>query len=232
MLKELTSALCLTVFGAAAFLSPSPSFAAWDQPSKSYSKTTVIYVTSNHNGHRVNKHRHARRDRRDVRRVYIKRSDNWKAYRHDYWRRTPTTYYADPPAPTQYAGNKTIGGGIIGAALGALTGSKFGKGSGRTVSILGGAVLGAVIGGNIGKSMDQQDEAKLSDTLEYYKTGQQAQWRNTETGAEYAVTPVRTYQAPDGTFCRDYTTWGWIDGYEEKLHGTACRLPDGTWENR
>ncbi|MCP5366832.1 MAG: glycine zipper 2TM domain-containing protein [Hyphomicrobiales bacterium] len=137
-------------------------------------------------------------------------------------------YYGGPVYAPVYA-NGTAVGGLLGAVLGAAVGSQFGKGSGRAAAIIGGSVLGAVIGGNIGRSMDSQDQYQANSALETARTGQAVAWRNPDNGNEFTVTPTRTYES-SGTYCREYTTWGYIGGYEEKLYGTACRQPDGSWQ--
>ena len=46
--------------------------------------------------------------------------------------------------------------------------------------------------------------------------------------------PQQTYQYPapvDESYCREYTHKVQIDGegQSQKMHGTACRQPDGSW---
>lgn len=141
------------------------------------------------------------------------------------------TIYTVPQHSGYVYSDRTIAGGLIGAALGALTGSNFGKGSGRTAAIVGGAVIGAVVGGNIGQNMDRTDVVYTSNTLETTRTGTAVAWTNPDSGNRYTVTPTRTYRKPGGQYCREFTTWGWIGGYEQKLHGAACRQSDGSWQN-
>ena len=124
----------------------------------------------------------------------------------------------------------TIGGTIIGAVLGGLGGSQIGSGSGRTAAIVGGVAAGAVIGGYIGNSMEAADEARVQHTLETGRTGKTVIWQNPDTGNRYEVTPTRTYRTADRRDCREYTSWVFLDGYEEQVTGTACRMPDGTWQ--
>jgi hypothetical protein len=42
------------------------------------------------------------------------------------------------------------------------------------------------------------------------------------------VTPTRTYDGPSGP-CREFTTVTEIDGQQERVCGTGCRQPEGTW---
>tara|TARA_R110002072_G_scaffold106588_7_gene232734 strand:+ start:804 stop:1523 length:720 start_codon:yes stop_codon:yes gene_type:complete len=148
-----------------------------------------------------------------------------KVIHHHY---TPRRAYR--PAPANYQMNNQTGGVIIGALLGAATGSQFGKGKGRVAAVLTGTVLGAVIGGNIGQSMDRQDHVQVQKALETSRTGHAVNWNNPDNGNQYTVTPTRTYRTARNGDCRDYDAWVFIGGYERKVTGTACRKPDGTWQ--
>ena len=56
------------------------------------------------------------------------------------------------------------------------------------------------------------------------------QWVNPDTGYEYRMTPVDTYyQAPDQP-CREFQMLVDMRGQPERVFGTACRQPDGSWE--
>lgn len=125
--------------------------------------------------------------------------------------------------------NPTLGGQIIGAILGGVVGTQVGKGRGRTAAILGGAVVGAILGGRVGQRMEEADRRRSQTVLESAPTGRSVNWKNPDTGAQYKVTPTRTYRTASGQDCRDYTTWVFIDGYEEQVHGTACRNANGQW---
>ena len=120
-------------------------------------------------------------------------------------------------------------GSAVGAAAGGLLGNQFGKGSGNTVATILGVVAGAVVGGAIGRYMDPVDQNCVGQTLEKAPTNKTVAWQNPDQKASYNVTPTRTYKA-DGTYCRDYTTEALIDGRTEKVQGTACRQPDGSWK--
>lgn len=130
---------------------------------------------------------------------------------------------------SHYHGEKATAGTLIGAAIGALTGSFIGKGRGKLVTTVIGGVIGAAVGGSVGNSMDKADHVYAQNALETAKTGQRVTWINPDSNSEYILTPTRTYQRENGQHCREFTTWGWIDGFEEELHGTACRLRNGTW---
>ncbi len=194
-------------------------------------------------GHRSHHHSHWKKH--DYRWAAKKRAyRHWRRHhnhhRHDNdygVRHEPTRYivkkshYPTRQIQSSRLSGNTLVGGLIGAALGAATGTQFGKGSGRTVAILGGGLLGALIGGNLGQSMDQTDQYQANQALETSRTGTAIAWRNPQTGGTYKVTPTKTYKVAENGYCREYTTWGMVGGFEEKLYGTACRQPDGSWKN-
>lgn len=120
-------------------------------------------------------------------------------------------------------------GTLVGAGTGAFIGSQIGDGTGQLAAVAVGTLAGALIGGHIGRQMDELDRIKTQQALETRPTGSTAAWSNPDTGADYSVTPTRTYESASGP-CRDYTTEAVIDGRAEVVHGTACRQPDGTWQ--
>ena len=179
---------------------------------------------------------------------YGHRKYQYKARRHErrYFRRhhheVRRTVYVSRPAHDHYRHghgqgsdlsiSPTVGGAIVGAVLGGFGGSQFGSGGGRTVAIVGGAAAGAVIGGAIGQSLEADDEARVQHTLETGRTGKTVIWHNQNTGNRYEMTPTRTYRTADRRDCREYTSWVFLGGYEEQVTGTACRMPDGSWQRQ
>jgi len=65
--------------------------------------------------------------------------------------------------------------------------------------------------------------------LEYGPNNQPVYWYDDDSGTQFQVTPLRTYQSSRGGYCREYQTYVIIDGREEQAYGTACRQPDGAW---
>ena len=128
-------------------------------------------------------------------------------------------------------GAKEQTGMVIGGVLGGLLGSEVGghHRHSRTSAIILGTIAGAAIGGSIGKSMDDVDRLKTSHTLENVRTGVSSSWRNPDSGNSYVVTPTQTYETATGP-CREYTIDATIGGRPEKIYGTACRQPDGSWQ--
>jgi len=124
---------------------------------------------------------------------------------------------------------KQQSGAVIGAGLGGLLGAQVGHGGTRTAATIGGAILGGLLGGAIGSSMDETDRLRAAHALEYNRTRQPSRWTNPDSGAEYTVTPTRTYST-GGEDCREYSTEVFIDGQRDVVYGSACRGPDGTWQ--
>lgn len=128
-----------------------------------------------------------------------------------------------------YQGQQEQAGMVIGGILGGVLGSEVGSGSGRTAAIIAGTLAGAAIGGAVGHSMDEVDRLRTGQTLETVRTGVPSSWRNPDTGNQYTVMPTRTYETAAGP-CREYTIDAVIGGRPEKVYGTACRQPDGSWQ--
>jgi surface antigen len=124
-------------------------------------------------------------------------------------------------------------GMVIGGVLGGVIGSEYDnpRGHGRTAAIILGTLVGTAIGGAVGRSMDDVDRLKTAQTLETVRTGVPSSWRNPDTGNRYTVTPVQTYDTASGP-CREYIVDAMIGGRTEKVYGTACRQPDGSWKTQ
>ena len=125
--------------------------------------------------------------------------------------------------------NKEQMGTLTGAAVGGLAGSQIGEGKGQLAATAIGVLAGAMIGGSIGRSMDETDRLKANQALETAPTGHGVSWTNPDSGAQYTVTPTKTYETASGP-CREYSTEAIIGGKRETVYGTACRQPDGTWQ--
>lgn len=124
----------------------------------------------------------------------------------------------------------TVGGAIGGAWLG----SNLGKGKGNIAAIAAGTLLGAYVGNQVGQSLDKADMAYYNKTSQYAleetKTGQTSNWSNPDSGNSGTITPTRTYQTADNTYCREYTQTINVGGKKVEGYGTACRQPDGSWK--
>ncbi len=114
-------------------------------------------------------------------------------------------------------------GGLIAAAA-------HGSPAAIAASVIGGGLLG----GLVGDVLDERDKKMAAETahraLETAPTGTSVAWQNPDTGNSGTVTPTRTYQTANGTYCREYQQTVVIDGKPEQVKGTACRQPDGSWK--
>jgi len=122
----------------------------------------------------------------------------------------------------------------IGAAGGAAAGGLIGAvASGSPAAIAGGVILGGLAGGAVGNLLDQRDHQLAAQAaqqaLEKAPTGTAVPWTNPDNGHAGVVTPVRTYQVADGSYCREYQQTVTVGGQQQQSHGTACRQPDGSW---
>jgi surface antigen len=118
------------------------------------------------------------------------------------------------------------GGGLVGGLIAAAAG-------GNPAAIAASVIGGMLIGGVVGNMLDQRDKQMAAEAahraMESAPTGKPVAWQNPDSGHSGTVTPTRTYQQADGTYCRDYQTTVVIDGKNERATGTACRQPDGSW---
>ncbi len=126
--------------------------------------------------------------------------------------------------------SKQDAGTITGAVAGGLLGSTVGQGGGQVMAIAAGTIVGAVVGNAIGKSMDDTDKLKMNRALENNNVGQPSYWSNQKTGTRYQVTPVKNVTVGGNEYCREYQSVATINGKQQKMYGTACRQPDGSWK--
>ncbi len=124
-------------------------------------------------------------------------------------------------------------GTAIGAGVGGLLGSRFGKTSESKLLYTGiGAVLGGTLGNAIGKKLDEVDRQAARETqfntLEYSRADIGNTWSNPKTGNKGTVVAGKRYEER-GKICRDYRHTIYIEGKPETLKGVACRNSDGTW---
>lgn len=121
-------------------------------------------------------------------------------------------------------------GGLVGAAAGGLAGSQFGKGQGKLAATALGTLVGFVIGQEVGRSFERVDETCFSRTFEHVPDRETIVWQDPRHSAQYQVTPVRTAEASDGMYCREYQAKATVGGKISETYGTACRQPDGSWK--
>ena len=66
----------------------------------------------------------------------------------------------------------------------------------------------------------------LQRTLDHAPDGTTRRWANDESGHSGAITPVRSYIAATGQYCRDYQEDLSINGQSRQFHYSACRDED------
>ncbi len=84
------------------------------------------------------------------------------------------------------------------------------------------------------KSMDDADQAFMTEhfnhAMESTVTGQTSNWTNPSSGYQVQVTPTRTFQQANSTYCREFTQSISDKGQAPATRGTACRQSDGSWQ--
>ncbi|MGI9464500.1 MAG: hypothetical protein ACR2OM_11190 [Aestuariivirgaceae bacterium] len=63
----------------------------------------------------------------------------------------------------------------------------------------------------------------LQRTLDYAPDGTTRRWTNDQSGHSGAITPVRSYIASSGQYCRDYREDLSVDGQNGNFLYSACR---------
>lgn len=128
---------------------------------------------------------------------------------------------SNPKTAIDAAGGATFGGLVAAAA------------TSNPAAIAAGVIGGVLVGGMVGNMLDDRDKQMQTQAaqraLETAPAGQSVAWKNPDSGHSGTVTPTKTYQAPGGTYCRDYQATVEIEG-KEKATGKACRQPNGTWQ--
>ena len=102
---------------------------------------------------------------------------------------------------------------------------------GQLVGIAVGTLLGSLAGSEVGKSLDRADRMYLQKTtqrsLETVPSGKTSNWSNPDSGNSGTITPQRTYQKAEGTYCREFQQTISVGGRTEEAYGTACRQAGG-----
>ena len=88
-----------------------------------------------------------------------------------------------------------------------------------------GAALGAIIDSKFGRNLEPVDRACIGHSLELVGDKKKVNWVNPNTNVAYALTPLRS----DGKSCRDFRLKSYYKGRSNSTTGTACRTGD-TWQ--
>ncbi|MDE1149560.1 MAG: RT0821/Lpp0805 family surface protein [Azospirillaceae bacterium] len=121
-------------------------------------------------------------------------------------------------------------GTVVGALLGGIAGSQFGHGGGKAAMTGAGVLLGALAGNAAFNRMDDSDQGCFAQTMEKAPDGQPIVWNNPDNGAQYQMTPVKTWEESPDNYCREYQSVATVGSRPQTVTGTACRQPDGQWK--
>lgn len=113
-----------------------------------------------------------------------------------------------------------------GAAIGAGAGGVIGTAAGGAGWGLFGAAVGGLLGYGVGRSVEVENERRMSAAL---AAGQPTTWAS-DQGHVYTVQPQPVYYA-QGRPCRRFKLLARVDGQPREVYGTACQAPDGRWES-
>jgi len=82
------------------------------------------------------------------------------------------------------------------------------------------------------KSFDDADQAFMAEhfakAMDTALIGQVMAWTNPSSGTVVRVSPTRTFQREDGTYCREFTQQ--LGDKDPAVRGTACRQSDGSYQ--
>jgi surface antigen len=82
------------------------------------------------------------------------------------------------------------------------------------------------------KALDEADQPFMTEhfakAMDNGMIGQVVTWTNPSSGTVVRVSPTRTFQREDSTYCREFTQA--IGDKEPAVRGTACRQSDGSWQ--
>lgn len=74
--------------------------------------------------------------------------------------------------------------------------------------------------------------AFVSAALEKRVSGESLSWQDPDSGLHGSVTPLRTFRAQSGQWCREYLRTVDDDGQLEEHRAVACREGEGAWRDR
>ena len=161
------------------------------------------------------------------------------------------------PAPAAASDKEFFGTGL-GAALGGLLGSQFGRGEGQLATTAAGVFFGGLVGQDVGQSLDRADRLytrghrqgdygyyapRRQVYYDYYEPTYVAPPAPPPQRVIYVQQPVVQYRHAQhyndhydrtayrqGSYCREYTQRVRIGDRIEESYGTACLQPDGAWQ--
>ncbi|SCZ62384.1 Surface antigen [Thiohalomonas denitrificans] len=125
--------------------------------------------------------------------------------------------------------NREAAGAVFGGILGGIVGNQVGRNEGnQELGTVAGAITGFAVGKSLGRSMDRKDASCTAHALDSARDGQTVSWRNPDSGVDFRLTPIETFQS-DGLLCRRYHTKVISSDDQAEGRSKACRTQDGTW---
>ncbi|WP_303903460.1 RT0821/Lpp0805 family surface protein [Thiohalomonas denitrificans] len=125
--------------------------------------------------------------------------------------------------------DREAAGAVFGGILGGIIGNQVGRNEGnQELGTVAGAIIGFAVGKSLGRGMDSKDASCTAHALDSARDGQTVSWHNPDSGVDFRLTPIETFQS-DGLLCRRYHTE--VIGSDDQAEGRskACRTQDGTW---
>ena len=119
-------------------------------------------------------------------------------------------------------------GAVGGGASGALLCSRVGKGNGKVAMAAVCGIGGALAGLGIGNTMDRTD-ALQQDRMFRSPPGSQFRYQDQNTGSRGNLLMLQP-TTDGGQYCREFQHEGYVGGRMQRMHGTACQQPDGSWK--
>lgn len=183
-----------------------------------------------------NKNRHGDKYDHDDGRGYYEtvsphpNSQYWGGYDPRYSTRYGADNYGISQGRCNHSQLGNYGGSSVGGALGSTISNAVGGGN-PLMGAIAGAVVNQLLGNQVGGGMDSGDRFCFSQSLEYGYDQRPIAWVNQNTNSQYHIVPLRSYQNPNGNWCREFN-------YQLTQNGTlmdtatkvACRMADGNWQ--
>jgi surface antigen len=119
-------------------------------------------------------------------------------------------------------------GAVLGAAAGAVIGSRSSDDH-RTVATILGAAAGGLIGAAIGRELDEADRGCVAHSLEVGEVGRRITWTNARSGVTYVLVPDAGKKLK-GKACRGFTLTASLGKKKEQRKAKACQSAAGRWE--
>lgn len=134
--------------------------------------------------------------------------------------------------------------GLTSASLGGLTQPPAGRSStsealaasasADSASSEASTFIGSLVSQAFDERLDAADRQAQREAayyaLETQRSGTRVDWRNLESGHYGHIQPVRTYTNTRGQDCREFMSQVSLGTARQKVQGTACREPDGSWQ--